>query len=86
MKRITTHAAAKIPSNTIFKIPRAFTKTNVPGENLCIYMREMLRTCGTVANGDDYEEVDDTHVRFFVPIQAGDPIDYLYLEDIAPQQ
>lgn len=50
------------------------------GLNLWVYWRGVLRDPGTVANGDDYEETDTTHITPYSRIKAGDHINYFILQ------
>jgi len=46
------------------------------GRNLWVFWRGLLRDPGTVANGDDYQETDTTHITNYTKINAGDHINY----------
>jgi len=46
------------------------------GRRLWVFWRGLLRDPGTVANGDDYEETDTTHITPYTKINAGDHINY----------
>ncbi len=51
-----------------------------------VFARGQLKGAGSMNMGRDYEELDNTHIAFYMRFKAGDILEYLYLEDVAPQQ
>jgi hypothetical protein len=77
--RLVERAAAVIPANTAHTLPGSMTYTidgTNNGANLWVFSRGLLRTPGSVANGDDYAEDSTTSVKFFSAIKKGDILNF----------
>lgn len=75
--RYIERLASDANANTSHATPAAYTLGS--GANLWVYWRGVLRDPGTVANGDDYEETDTTHITPYSKISAGEHINYFIM-------
>lgn len=78
--RIIERSGSFIPSGTLHVLPGGNSYTIDPsnnGNNMLVFVRGILRDPGTLANGDNYEETDSTHVKFYFNINANDHINYI---------
>jgi len=77
--RYIERLASDINANTSHLLPGSATYTldgTNNGLHLWVYWRGLLRDPGTVANGDDYQETDTTHITPYSKIKSGDHINY----------
>jgi hypothetical protein len=77
--RVIERISTLIPANTSHVLPSSLTYAldgSNNGANLWVYLRGALKDPGTIANGDDYAEVDTTHIKFFTAVRVGDHINY----------
>lgn len=77
--RYIERLASAVTANTSHLLPGGATYvldgTN-NGLHLFVYWRGLLRDPGAVANGDDYQETDTTHITPYAKINANDHINY----------
>lgn len=79
LTRYIERLAAMVPANTSHLLPGGASYTvdvTNNGLHLFVYWRGILRDPGTVANGDDYQETDTTHITPYSKINANDHINY----------
>lgn len=77
--RYIERLASAVNANTSHLLPGGATYvldgTN-NGLHLWVFWRGLLRDPGSVANGDDYQETDTTHITPYAKINANDHINY----------
>jgi len=75
--RTIERLAADIPKFTNYAVPVTYVLDGTDnGLHLWVFWRGLLRDPGTVANGDDYDETDTTHITPYTKINSGDHINY----------
>jgi hypothetical protein len=77
--RIIERLGADISAGTLHVLPGGASYILDPtdnGANMLVFWRGLLRDPGTVANGDDYEETDITHITPYYKIKDTDHINY----------
>lgn len=80
--RYIERLASAVPANTSHLLPGGASYTadgSNNGKFLWVYWRGILRDPGSVANGDDYQETNSTHITPYSKINAGDHINYFVL-------
>jgi hypothetical protein len=80
--RVIERLTAAVPKNTSHVLPAGnqyvLDATN-NGLNMWVVWRKQFRDPGTISNGDDYEETDTSHITPYEKINAGDHINYFFL-------
>lgn len=79
VSRYIERLAAAVNANTSHLLPGGATYTldgTNNGLHLFVYWRGLLRDPGSVANGDDYQETNTTHITPYAKINSGDHINY----------
>jgi hypothetical protein len=77
--RTIERLTADIPAGTNHLLPGGISYTLDGTDNglyLWVFWRGILRNPGTVANGDDYDETDTTHITVYHKIKDKDHINY----------
>jgi len=77
--RTIERLAADVNAGTYHVLPGGISYTLDGTDNglyLWVFWRGLLRDPGVVANGDDYEETDTTHITPYHKIKSGDHINY----------
>jgi hypothetical protein len=80
--RYIERLSAAIPANTSHVLPGGASYTldgTNNGKYMWVFWRGLMRDPGTVANGDDYQETDTTHITPYSRINANDHISYFIL-------
>jgi hypothetical protein len=78
--RYIERLSASIPANTSHLLPGGATYTldgTNNGKGLWVWWRGILKDPGTVANGDDYQETNTTHITPYSKLNSGDHITYI---------
>jgi hypothetical protein len=88
--RTIERRVAAVPKNTVHDMPAGIAYTvdgTFNGINMFVFWRKQLRDPGSVANGDDYQEVSGAggaggagQIKPYERIEAGDHINYLVLQ------
>ncbi len=77
--RYIERLSSSVPANTSHLLPGGASYVldgSNNGLHLWVFWRGILRDPGTVANGDDYQETNTTHITPYSKINANDHINY----------
>lgn len=80
--RYIERLSAAVPANTSHLLPGGATYTldgTNNGKFLWVFWRGLLRDPGSVANGDDYQETNTTHITPYSKLNANDHVSYFVL-------
>lgn len=77
--RIIQRITVEVNAGTPITLPGGNTYTLDPtnnGQNLTVFLRQLLKSPGLLVDGNDYQETSTTQVTFYTKAKVGDHINY----------